>query len=199
MKIAIDLNDVVRAYSKTFAKYYKKSIDSAINLDEIELNSNDLNEVFQFNTKNDYYKFLYEDYSFEIFGAAPPIDKNLPSDINWWITNIVENIDIDEKIDFMVVSTMELGLTIQSTYFFLSKIGCRIREVFLPKDSIDIWDKCDILITANPNLLDNKPENKKSIKINMPYNKESNSTLSFDSLEEFISDENNILNLIKNE
>lgn len=199
MKIAIDLNDVIRAYSKTFAKYYKKSIDNTINLDEIELNSFDLSEVFQFNTKNDYYKFLYEDYSFEIFGAASPMDKNLPSNINWWISNIIENLDINEKIELMLVSTMELGLTIQSTYFFLSKIGCRIREVFLPKDSIKTWDKCDVLITANPYLLDNMPDGKKSVKINMPYNIQSNSTFSFDSLEEFISDKNNILNLINNE
>lgn len=197
MKIAIDLNDVIRSYSKTFGKYYKKAKDNTINLEEINLNTNDLSEVFSFNTIDDYYRFLYEDYPFEIFGAAPPIDKNLPSNFNNWLNNVISNLDINEPIDFIIVSAMEYGLTIQSTYFFLSKIGCRVREVYMPKDSHTIWDKCDILITANPKLLNCKPENKISIKINMPYNSDCKSDYAFNDLEEFISDKNNIINLIK--
>ena len=199
MRIAIDLNDVIRAYSKTFAKFYKKETNSDINLDELELTSNNLDEIFDFNSKDDYQKFLYEDYPFEIFGSAPPMEKNLPAELNDWITKTIGNLDITESIDLIIVSPMEFGLTIQSTYFFLSKIGCRIREVYLPKDSLTIWDKCDCLITANPKLLNSKPDDKISIKINMLYNADCPSSYSYESLSEFISDKNNILKLINHE
>lgn len=196
MKIAIDLNDVIRAYSKTFAKYYKKEKNESLDIDNIELFSNDLSDVFEFNNKEEYHKFLYEDYPYEIFGSCPPVEKDLPSNITNWLTNVIDNIEIDDEIEFMIVSPMEYALTIQSTYFFLSKIGCRIREVYLPKDSSTIWDKCDVLISANPKLLNLKPDNKISIKINMPYNNNCQSDFSYESMNDFILDENNVYKLL---
>lgn len=197
MRVAIDLNDVIRAYSKTFAKYYKKEFDNNLDLDNIELKSNILSEVFEFNSKEDYQKFLYEDYPYEIFGSCPCVEKDLPSKLNNWLINVTENYESDENVEFIIVSTMEYSLTIQSTYFFLSKIGCRIREVFLPKDSSEIWNKCDLLITANPKLLDSKPLDKKTIKIEMQYNSNCESNYSYPSFEDFISNENNFINILK--
>ena len=91
---------------------------------------------------------------------------------------------------------MEYGTSIGNTYFFISKLGTKIREVFLPIDSLDIWNKCDVLITANPKLLNNKPNNKISIKINTEYNKDCESNYSFNSLESFLNNEKNTLILI---
>ena len=56
-----------------------------------------------------------------------------------------------------------------------------------------IWDKCDILITANPNLIKNKPEEKIAIKINMPYNVDVECKYSYDSIIDMINDENEII------
>ena len=81
-------------------------------------------------------------------------------------------------------------------YFFLSKIGTKIREVYFPTDSITVWDKCDILITANPELLDAKPEGKTSIKIKTEYNKESSADYSFKDLSTFLTNNENTETLI---
>jgi hypothetical protein len=89
-------------------------------------------------------------------------------------------------------------LTIQSTYFFLSKIGCRVRECYFPTDSLTIWDKCDILITASPKLIEHKPEDKKVIKIEADYNKELNGDDVYKDVCEFFSDINNTLKYTKN-
>ena len=61
----------------------------------------------------------------------------------------------------------------------------------------DIWNKCDVLITANPSLLECKPENKTSIKICTEYNGESEADYSFTSLSSFLADENNTKKLIE--
>lgn len=93
---------------------------------------------------------------------------------------------------------MENELTIQSTYYFLSKIGCRVREVYLPKDSNTVWNKCDVLITANPLFIETKPKDKQIVKIKTTYNEELKGDYEFDSFIEFMGDENNILKVIKN-
>lgn len=199
MRIAIDLNDVIRAYSKTFAKYYKKEFDPSVDFENLDLKSNDLFEEFNFNSKEEYQKFLYEDYPYEIFGSCPSIEKDLPARFNNWLVNVVENIECDENFEFIIVSPMEFSLSIQSTFFFLSKIGCRVREVFFPKNSVDIWNICDALITANPKLLDCKPDKKISIKINMSYNTKCNADYSYSTFADFISNENNLTKLLDNE
>lgn len=195
MKIAIDLNDVIRAYSRTFAKYYNRSQGGILDLNKIELTDNDLYNVFEFNNRDDFNKFLYEDYPYEIFGACQAIDNNTGSVLSNWYGNL-SNIDTDEKIEVMIVSTMEYELTIPSTHFFLSKIGSRIRETFFPVDSSEIWNKCDILITANPNLIEMKPENKTVIKIEMPYNENIESDYTYETFEDFVNDKNNFLKII---
>ena len=103
---------------------------------------------------------------------------------------------IDEEIEVMFVSTMEYGTSIGNTYFFISSLGTKVREIYLPIDSYSIWDKCDVLITANPKLLGSKPDGKTTIKINTEYNKESESNYAFNSLESFLNNEENTIKLI---
>ena len=86
-----------------------------------------------------------------------------------------------------------MNLSIQSTLSFLARFGIRLREIHFPTDSLTMWDKCDIMITANPKLIQNKPEDKVCIKINAPYNKETKGTYEFNSMLEVIHDENNTL------
>ena len=67
----------------------------------------------------------------------------------------------------------------------------------MPTDSSEIWQKCDILITANPNLLDMKPEGKVSVKIDKEYNGETNSDFNFSSMRKFVEDEENTEKIIE--
>ena len=71
-----------------------------------------------------------------------------------------------------------------------------MREIYLPMDSSTIWDKCDVLVTATPNLISNKPDGKIVVKIEMPYNKDIESDYSYQKLSDFLNDNEIIEKLI---
>ena len=197
MVIGIDLNDVLRDFTMNFAKYYKQGYDHTFDYDEFELWTNNIQALFPFKTQGTYEKFVYEDYAYELFGACPTCEPQLTARFNDWVIDTVPNLDSKDPVDLMIVSPFEYGLSIASTYFFLSKIGCKIRKVFMPSDSSEIWDKCDVVITANPDLLEMKPEGKLSVKIEKEYNKESKSDFSFFSLRKFVEDTENTQKIVE--
>lgn len=190
MKIAIDINDVIRDFTSQFKNYYIKAIDPSFEIDDEAINSFELDKVFPFKDDKEYKMFRYVDYAFELYTRAEAVDKMLPYRLNDWTQKTLKNLDKDKIPEIMLVSPFEAGKTIQSTYAFLSKISSTIREVYFPVVSSTIWDRCDILITANPHLIENVPENKIVIKIEKPYNKNVESKYSFKSLTDVINDEN---------
>ena len=196
MKIAIDLNDVIRDYTDNFIKTYLLNYNREYNTEELSLWTNDMESVLPFKTQRAYQKFVYEDFSYELYGKCDTVTKKLPMEIDEWLHKLD---DTGEEIEIIIVSPMEFGPTLGYTYFFLSKLNCNIREVYLPIDSTTIWNKCDVLITANPNLITNCPENKKVIKIEKEYNKDIETKYQFKSLSSFMTDENNILKIVRNE
>lgn len=196
MKIAIDLNDVVRDYSNNFIRYYIEGYNHEFDLDDFELWSHYLNNVFPFQSDMAYTNFVYNDFVFELFGKCDVCSRGLDVELNEWTEKTLKNLDTDEKIELMFVSTMEYGNSIGNTYFFLSKLGTKIREVYLPDNSVTIWDKCDILITANPDLIETKPEGKKAIKITTEYNKEVEADYTFNSFSSFLTNKENIKTLL---
>jgi len=191
MKIAIDLNDVLRAYTRNFAKVFKQEYDYTFDSETIEIKTNNLEKVFPFENKTEYNRFVYQDYPFELFGKCDSMSKEVPSSLTVWL-NRLKDIDTEEPIDVVIVSPMEYGLSIQSTYFFLSKLGCKVRETYFPTDSLTIWDKCDVLITANPKLLENKPEGKIAIKIAADYNQDSPYDEVYENICDYFADINNV-------
>ena len=197
MVIAIDLNDVIRAYTRNFAEVYKKEYNRSFDETTINITTNNLGEIFPFDSVAEYKRFVYQDYPYELFGKCDTVNKMTAAQLNNWIESL-KNYEETEDIQIIIVSPMEYGLTIQSTYFFLSKIGCRVRECYFPTDSLTIWDRCDVLITANPKLIENKPEDKKVIKVEADYNKELNGDDVYKDVCEFFSDINNILKYAKN-
>lgn len=197
MKIAIDINDVVRDFSNNFVRYYIEGYNHEFDLSDFEFWTNDMSALFPFASQKAYFAFVYGDYAFELYGKCPTCTKNLTSELNDWTEKTIKDLDIDEDIELMFVSPMEYGLSIGNTYFFLSKLGTKIREVYLPSDSSTIWDKCDVLITANPKLLETKPEGKTSIKIKAEYNKDSEADYTFKDLSTFLSDSKNVEKLVE--
>lgn len=185
MRIAFDINDVFRAYTEQFEKYYTKDIDRSFDTDNLDIWTNDLFQIYPFETKKQYLEFVYEDRVFELFGAANTTERNLSSQIDFWFKSLDE---LDDEHDICLVSTNEFGKSIGATYFFLSKLAIKSREVKLFKDCDGVWDFCDILITANPDLLKLKPEGKKSIKIESPYNTDSESDFSYETISGFLND-----------
>ena len=188
-KICFTLDDVIRAKTKKVGELYKKNYDSSFDLENLDVFTDELSKVFPFKTRDGYKKFVYTDYAFEIFGeggvTSPLLDKNL----NLWLIKIHNDEDLCDKFSFMLASPYEFNLTIGFTYFFLSTIATRIREVYMPDHCLDIWDRCDVLVTASPELLKNKPEGKIAVKINTPYNKDIPATFTYDSLQALLDDE----------
>lgn len=188
MKIAIDLNDVVRDFTYNFILTYIKGYNHQYEPDELTEWTNDMQSLLPFKTERAYEKFVYEDFSFELFGKCSTCTKRLTEQLNEWTENTLKDIDTEEPIDVMFVSTMEYGASIGNTYFFISKLGTKIREVYLPSDSTTIWHKCDVLITANPTLLTVKPQGKVAIKIRKEYNINHPADYEYETLSLFLTD-----------
>ena len=209
-KIGIEINGVLRDTISKFTELYEKHlVDSHFNestdktyeiefsgdTDEvIELNENvevnnfeykvlspvtslDLGSHFSFPSKDDLYSFMYEEYTMELFGHAPSTEMlsfNLLNDIYY---------NLRDTYDLMIVSD-EIGRSKPSSLFFLSKFGCLVEKVFFYSEITknNMLDEIDILLTANPDLLLNKPDNKIIIKFITDYNKNIKSEYEISSL-----------------
>ena len=210
MKIGIEINGVLRDTISKFTELYEKHlVDSHFNestdktyeiefsgdTDEvIELNENievnnfeykilspvtSLNLVshFSFPSKDELYSFMYEEYTMELFGHAPSTEMlsfNLLNDIYY---------NLRDTYDLMIVSD-EIGRSKPSSLFFLSKFGCLVEKVFFYSEITknNMLDEVDILLTSNPDLLLNKPDNKIIIKFITDYNKNIKSEYEISSL-----------------
>lgn len=189
MRICITLDDVLRAKTYQFGKIYKKYIDPSIQLETLDMSSGDLCSIFKFKNKKEFEKFLYEDYGFEIFGEAGVTEKGVDKKLILWQLGLAENDDLDEPVELLLANPMEFNASIGFSYFFISKLATRIREVHFPSDSQKIWELCDVLITADPKLLENKPDGKIAVKIKTDYNTDSKYDFEYDKLSNFIEDE----------
>jgi hypothetical protein len=198
-KIGIEINGVLRDTIGKFTELYEKHLvdnhlyesndkiyeiefsgdtDEVIEINEtIEVNnfeykilspvtSLDLGSHFSFPSKDELYSFMYEEYTMELFGHAPSTEMssfNILNDIYY---------NLRDSYDLTIVSD-EIGRSKPSSLFFLSKFGCLLEKVFFYSEITknNMWDEVDILLTANPDLLLNKPDNKIVIKFITDYNK----------------------------
>ena len=188
MKIGIELNNIVRDLNKQIIKYYKKDINQSFDDKNVNYNVTNVIDSIDFKSKKAKFEYMYVDYPYEIFGCAPTTHRNLAVTINNWLVSLGNK--EDDKYDVKLFSLKEEALSIQSTYYFLSKIGCRVREMFFPKDGVEMWNKCDVIITLNERIIDNKPEGKVVVLINKDDNKnlQGKVDLHYDSLFDLISD-----------
>lgn len=188
--IGIELNHVIRNINKQILKYYAKEFDPSMEWEELDDKVDVFEKYLKFESKHAKNNFLYIDYPFEIFGTSQCEDKNLSRDINNWLVELGNNEDEDVRIIFY--SLNEEALTIQSTYFFLSKIGSRVRTMMFPKTIDEVWDVCDVVITARDEFFENEiPQGKKIILINRPFNEkyQDKADLNYNNLTEIIFDE----------
>ena len=75
----------------------------------------------------------------------------------------------------------------------MSKIGTRVRKVFFPRNVKEVWDECDVVITANNQMFEEEiPEGKKIVLINREFNKENKdkAVANYDNFSEIIDDDN---------
>ena len=206
-KIGIEVNGVLRDTIEKFTQLYQKylidnnqnefvgqtfKIDISGNTEEIvqsepfkyeilsDVTSLDLKSHFSFQRQDELYSFLFEDYTMEVFGHAPSTELST--------FNLLNEIYYDLRNDYdLTILSDEIGKSKPATLFFLSKFGCLLEKIVFYSESTKniIWDEIDILLTANPNLLLNKPVDKVLIKFNTKYNKHINSEYEINSLSEF--------------
>lgn len=188
--IGVELNHVVRNINKQIIKYYAKGYALDVDLDDIDDREDVLKTFAKFDSKYERNNFLFIDYPYEIFGCANTMEKKLAVKITNWLTDI-SNIE-DEDIRIIFYSMNEEAITIQSTFFFLSKIGTRVRKVIFPKSIEEVWEECDVVITARDEFFEKDiPEGKKVVLINRTFNKDckDKAFLNYDNLSEIITDE----------
>ena len=215
MRIGIDINGVLRDTIGKFTQLYEKhlidsdqdsflgetyKIDMSGNTELIgeeienfeykkisEVTSLEMDKHFSFRTKEELFSFMYEEYAMELFGHAPSTEMTSFNTLNDFY------IEFRDSHEILIVSN-EIGKSKPSSLFFLSKFGCLLEKVifFSEITKSNMWDNVDILLTADPSLLLEKPKDKILIKYNTIYNTEVNSVYSIDSLSE-------LSGLIKNE
>ena len=189
MRIGIEVNGVLRNTIEKIAQTYQKFlIDRVDGLEETEdfkyevnlpIESLNLRDFLNFKDDEELYTFLYEEFPMEIFGHSQSTEYSTFNDLNELY------IRLREDHDFIIVSD-EIGKSKPATLFFLSKFGCQFEKIkFYSNYTINsMWDEIDILLTANPALLLDYPSDKKIIKFNTVYNKQSESSHSINSIKE---------------
>ena len=198
IRIGIDLDHVIRDINRQIVKYYQKDIDESIDIDDVDYKDDVIENVCHFDSKDELDIFLYEEYPLEVFGHAGQVDRNLSRDINLWMEKLTNQEVYDVELFFY--SMKEQNLTIQSTYFFLSKIGSRVRKVVFPKSIEELNDLGDVFITAyEKNAKSLHKMGKKVIFIKTHCNGAGlkYADTSYDSLREFLDDEEKLNNVAK--
>jgi hypothetical protein len=186
----MDLDSIDKTYEITFSGDTEEIVEMNENVDtnwfkyEIlsDVDSLELDKHFAFPSKDELYSFMYEDYTMELFGHAPSTETMTFNYLNDFYLNMRDENDI-------IIFSDEIGKSKPSSLFFLSKFGCLVEKVFFYSNQTknSIWDNVDILLTSNPDLLLNHPQDKLVIKFNTTYNKHIDSNHQVNSLSEFES------------
>lgn len=209
-RIAIELNGVLRDTIGKFQQIYEKLIEEQKELTPLKqyestLDQNDFQEVsdtefednfkyeiksevtslnlfdhFAFPSLEDLYRFMYEEYAMSIFGHAGSSEYSTFHDLQDFY------IKYRNEHEILIVSD-EMGKSKPSSLFFISKFGCEIEKIkFYSQTTINsMWNEVDVLLTANPDLLLNYPQNKIVVKYQTQYNKHVSSNYQISTLKDF--------------
>jgi 5'(3')-deoxyribonucleotidase len=197
-KIGISLNEVLRDYLGQLIYTYKKYINTlylseeeVTDLKEAEFTDFDFGTKLGFKKNQDFLRFLFIEAALEISGHADQLTDGLMNHFNLFLNELRE-----ADYDVQLVSR-EASKSIPATFFFLSKTACAVDKLRFVRKDAEEWGNVDILITANPIALANKPKDKLAIKIKSPYNTDAPADYELDSILDIIKDvtlRNKILN-----
>lgn len=187
MRIGIELNGVLRDTLKKIQQEYEKWYIENPFKEKTEFEYKVLSDVTTLNIRDhlsfvdndELYDFLYKEHTMEIFGHSGSVENSSMMDLNDLYLDLRDNHDI-------IVVSDEIGKSKPASLFFISKFGCLVETVkFYSESTINsLWDSIDVLLTANPKLLLNYPENKILIKYNTVYNSDIKTKYSIYNLKE---------------
>jgi hypothetical protein len=206
MKIGVEINGVLRDTIGKFTQLYEKhmigeldeestdktfNLDSSGNTEEIivsdffryeiknDVTSLDLMEHFSFQSKEEFFTFMYEEFAMGIFGHASSTEMTSFNYLNDFYTKNRNEHDI-------YIISDEIGKSKPATLFFLSKFGCLIENItFYSEQTKDkVLNQFDLIVTSNPDILINYKNTCKLIKFETVYNNKIESTITINSLKE---------------
>ena len=204
-RIGIEINGVLRDTIGKFTQLYEKhmieekdddnktfDVDISGNTKELvsseefeykilsKVTSLKLMDHFRFNDEDDLYSFMYEDFAMQIFGHAGSTETFTFNDLNEIYIKYRDNNEL------LIVSD-EMGKSKPASLFFLSKFGCQLEKVKFYSNITkkSMWDEIDVLLTANPDLILEKPKDKIVVKYNTIYNKNIDCEYEITTLKEF--------------
>jgi len=192
MRIAIEINGVLRnTIDKIEQTYHKYMIDKPDGIEDgnsfkyeinLPVTSLTLQDHFKFQNDEELYSFLYEEFPMEIFGHSQSTEYSSFNDLNDLYVNLRDNHDL------MIVSD-EIGKSKPASLFFLSKFGCQLEKIkFYSNLTINsMWNEIDVLLTSNPALLLEHPDDITIIKYQTDYNKQIDTKYSINELKELES------------
>lgn len=189
MEVYISINGVLRNFIQKFDYHYNYHF---LESDVVEESSDDpifdyriifpiqndnLLNHFIFQSKEEYENFSFIEFPLEIFGYSGVSYPTAMSDLNKLIYT-------NSGVTFTIIGIDELGKAKPSTLFFLSKntfLGNNIK--FISSNDIDKeWEKCDLWVTDNKEIIDKCPPNKKAVKFVTDYNQHFTSEIEINNL-----------------
>jgi len=174
MRIGIELNGVLRDTLKKIQQEYEKwYLENPFKEDEekseyevmSDLTTLEIRKHLKFKDDDELYNFLYREHTMEIFVHAGSVETSSMMDFNEFYLDMRDNHEI-------IIVSDEIGKSKPASLFFISKFGCLVESVkFYSESTINsLWESIDVLLTANPTLLLNYPDEKKVIKYETSYN-----------------------------
>jgi hypothetical protein len=192
-RIGIEVNGVLRNTIDKFKQLYEKHMienyesENSNQTFEIDLSGNtkldetihdfiyeivepidsyELKNHFKFQSDEELFSFMFEDFPMQLFGHAGSTETFTFNDLNeFYLKN-------RDEYEIYIISD-EIGKSKPATLFFLSKFGCLIENIKFYSNATleDMWNTVDVLLTSNPNLLTDVPQNKTTIQYLTDYNR----------------------------
>jgi len=188
MEIYISIDGVLRNTIQKFDYHYhdyfiNSEIEEGDERESFEygkesvIQNDNLLNYYKFQSKEEYDNFLYIDYPIEIFGHATQSYQNVFIHLNEFIYEHKEH-------NITLVGINELGKAKAATLFFLSRNGCMSNNIKFSRDTeiSNLWEKCDLWITDNKNIIDACPKNKTAVKFKTQYNEYFTNGIEIDKL-----------------
>jgi|TARA_R110002020_G_scaffold332719_1_gene548135 5'(3')-deoxyribonucleotidase len=178
MKIGLTINNMLRDTLHKLVETYNKYTPNELELEDVK--SLDLLKYLKFDSEEELIEWMYVECPMEIFGNCPSVESGTFHFVNEFYKKFRDDHNIS-------IVSEEIEKSKPATLFFLAKNGSLIDNVrFFGLNSFykNVWSGVDMLITSDPTLLETKPKNKISIKLETKFNVDCDSDFTISTFNE---------------
>eukprot|EP01050_Picozoa_sp_SAG11_P000041 SAG11_NODE_1_length_64905_cov_182.268355_41_plen_193_part_00 len=182
MVISVSINGVLRDILSRFEDVYNKYFEDGVKSTVL---TPDLLGYTHFETPEDLFEFMYEESPMEVFGQAKETSINVMTHL----TDLYKEMPVGYRL--RIVGD-DLGRAKSSTLWFLAKYGCSCDEIsFYNTTTINqLWEKTDLFITTDLDIINSKPKDKSLIIVDKVYNADLVCNLRINNIKDIESFEN---------